>query len=327
MSKTSKLCFLLATVVGFSFQLKPASAEFPEKAIEFIIPFGAGGGADIEGRLLAKEMSKVLGVPFVAINKPGAGGAVTYTYVKNAKPDGYKIAWNSTSVLTTTNIGNVPFDYKALDHIGRVHFQPLVMAVNANSKWKSAESFVNDCKAKPETLKIGHAGTGSTTHLTAVIFTKMTNCKAILIPLGVKRRNPALLSGEVDAMAAPLTGAVSLVKGGKFRIITHLTGKRNPTISEVPTMKELGHDIAFDHFRGLSVPPGTPDAVKAKLTDAMMKAARSKAFMDLAKTKGFTVDPSGPAEFDKMLAVRNEIVADIMKSSGIYRSKKFKSSK
>ena len=85
------------------------AAEFPERAIEFVIPFGAGGGADIEGRLLAKEMSKVLGQPVVAVNKPGAGGAVTYTYVKNAKPDGYVVAWNSTSILTTTNIGNVNF--------------------------------------------------------------------------------------------------------------------------------------------------------------------------------------------------------------------------
>lgn len=327
MNKTNILWSLLAAVFGFSVQPQLAFADFPEKSIEFIIPFGAGGGADIEGRLLAKEMSKILGVPVVAINKPGAGGAVTYTHVKNAKPDGYTIAWNSTSVLTTTNIGNVPFDYKALDHIGRVHFQPLVMAVNSNSKWKTAKSFVSDCKKKPETLKIGHSGTGSTTHLTAVIFTKMTECKAILVPLGVKRRNPALLSGEVDAMAAPLTGAVGLWKAGKFRIITHLTGKRNQTIADVPTMKEIGHDISFDHFRGLSVPKGTPADVKAKLTEAMTKAARSAAFMKLAKTKGFTVDPSGPAEFDKMLAVRNEIVTDIMKSSGIYRSKKFKSSK
>ncbi len=69
-------------------------------------------------------MAKELGVPVVAINKPGAGGAVTYTFVKNSKPDGYTVAWNSTSVLTSTNIGNVPWDYTALDHIGRVHFQP-----------------------------------------------------------------------------------------------------------------------------------------------------------------------------------------------------------
>ncbi len=317
-------CAVLIVVFAAAVQLQPASAAYPDKPIQFIIPFGAGGGADIEGRLLAKGMAKVLGVPVVAINKPGAGGAVTYTFVKNSKPDGYTVAWNSTSILTSTNIGNVPWDYTALDHIGRVHFQPLVMAVNANSKWKTAKDFVADCKKKPNTLKIGHAGTGSTTHLTAVIFTSMTGCKAILVPLGVKRRNAALLSGEVDAMGAPLTGAIRLAKADKFRIITHITGKRNPAIADVPTMKELGHDISFDHFRGLSVPKGTPAAVKAKLVDAMTKAANSDAFKKLAKTKGFTIDPSGPKAFGEMLAKRDKIVANIMKSTGIYKSKKKK---
>ena len=114
------LCFILITVFAVALPLQSASAAYPDKPIQFIIPFGAGGGADIEGRLLAKGMANVLGVPVVAINKPGAGGAVTYTFVKNSKPDGYTVAWNSTSVLTSTNIGNVPWDYTALDHIGRV---------------------------------------------------------------------------------------------------------------------------------------------------------------------------------------------------------------
>lgn len=125
-------------------------------------------------------------------------------------------------------------------------------------------------------------------------------------------------------MTAPLTGAIRLWKAKKFRILTHLTGKRNPAIGDVPIMKELGYDISFDHFRGLSVPKGTPAAVKAKLVDAMMKAARSKSFMKLAKTKGFTVDPVGIKGFGEMLAKRDKIVADIMKGAGIYRSKKFK---
>ena len=128
---------LIAVASAFAFPslfTGPAKA-FPDGPIEFIIPFGAGGGADIEGRVLAKEMSKFLGVPVVPINKPGAGGAVTYTYVKNSRPDGHTVAWNSTSILTTTNIGNVPFDYNGLDHIGRVEFQPMPFAVRADAPW------------------------------------------------------------------------------------------------------------------------------------------------------------------------------------------------
>jgi tripartite-type tricarboxylate transporter receptor subunit TctC len=122
----------LAAGLGLSVALVAGAAfggEFPEKPIQFIIPFGAGGGADIEGRLLAKEMGKVLGVKLVPVNKVGGGGARTYTHVKNAAPDGYTVAWNSTSILTTTNIGNVPFEHSALAHIGRVEWQPMPFAV------------------------------------------------------------------------------------------------------------------------------------------------------------------------------------------------------
>ena len=146
----------------------PALAEYPEKPIEFIIPFGAGGGADIEGRLLAKEMGKVLGVSFVPINKVGGGGAVTYTYIKNAKPDGYTIGWNSTSVLTTTNIGNVDFKHNAMDHVGRVEWQPMPFAVKGSARWNSFEEFVKECREKPNTLKVSNSGTGSATHLAAI---------------------------------------------------------------------------------------------------------------------------------------------------------------
>ena len=133
-----------ALVLGVAAAATPAAA-FPDKPIEFVIPFGAGGGADIEGRLLAKEMSKVLGVPVTPVNRPGGGGAVTYTHVKNAKPDGYTVAWNSTSVLTTTNLGNTDFTYEALDHVGRVEFQPQPFAIRADAKWKTFADFVADC--------------------------------------------------------------------------------------------------------------------------------------------------------------------------------------
>ena len=300
----------------------PASAEFPEKAIQFIIPFGAGGGADIEGRLLAKGMAKVLGQPVISVNKPGAGGSVTYTFVKNAKPDGYTVAWNSTSILTSTNIGNVSFTHNALDHVGRVEFQPMPFVVRADSKWKTFQEFVADCKKNPDKYKVANSSTGSATHLAAIAMTNAAGCKVIHLPLGIKRRNAGLLSGEADAMAAPLTGAIRLARAGKFRILAVPSVKRNAVIPDVPTLSELGYPAVIDLFRGLSVPKGTPAAVKAKLADAMTKAARSAAFTKLAKKKGFTIAPQNTAAFEAYLAKMNRDVIAIMKSAGIYQSKK-----
>ncbi|HJM43531.1 MAG TPA: tripartite tricarboxylate transporter substrate binding protein [Nitrospinota bacterium] len=302
--------------------IAPASAEFPEKAVQFIIPFGAGGGADIEGRLLAKGMAKVLGQPVIPVNKPGAGGSVTYTFVKNAKPDGYTVAWNSTSILTSTNIGNVNFTYNALDHVGRVEFQPMPFVVRADSKWKTFQEFVADCKKNPDKYKVANSTTGSATHLAAIAMTNAAGCKVIHLPLGIKRRNAGLLSGEADAMAAPLTGAIRLARAGKFRILAVPSVKRNAVIPDVPTLSELGYPAVIDLFRGLSVPKGTPDAVKTRIADAMTKAARSAAFTKLGKKKGFTIAPQNAAAFEAYLAKMNRDVIAIMKSAGIYQSKR-----
>ncbi len=321
-TRRTMLAGAVAATAWAGLSVQPAMAEFPEKAIEFIIPFGAGGGADIEGRLLATEMGKILGVSIVPINKTGGGGAVTYTYIKNAAPDGYTIGWNSTSILTTTNIGNVDFKHDALDHVGRVEWQPMPFAVKADAPWQSFEEFVKDCQANPEKFKVSNSGTGSATHLAAIALMDAANCKVTHLPVGIKRRNASVLSGEADAMIAPLTGAVNLTKAGKLRLLALPTAERNAVMPDVPTAKELGYDAVLDLFRGLSVPKGTPDDVKAKLADAMTKAAKSDAFMELATKKGFTVDPMPVADFEALLKDEDMKVQAIMEGAGLYQSKK-----
>lgn len=305
---------------GLAAGAAPAVA-FPNGPIEFVIPFGAGGGADIEGRLLAKKMGEVLGVPVTPVNRPGAGGAVTYTYIKNAKPDGQTVAWNSTSVLTTTNLGNTDFPYDAIEHVGRVEFQPQPFVVKADAKWQTFEEFVADCKAAPGTLKVANTGTGSATHAGAVMLMDAAGCDVIHLPKSIKTRNKSVLNGEADAMIAPLTGVVNLEKAGKLRILLMPTDKRSEIYPDIPTARERGFDAAMDLFRGLSVPPGTPDDVKARLADAMTRAAKSPEFMKLAADNGFTVAPMGHKEFAAYLATENEKVKSVLASAGLLKAK------
>ena len=322
MRKMRRVCFALVALFAAAAFAGPAAAEFPEKPIEFIIPFGAGDSADIEGRVLAQEMSKALGQPVVPINKEGGGGAITYTLVKNAKPDGYTVAWNSTSILTSTNIGNVPFDHDAFDHSGGVEYQPMPFAVRADAKWKTLKDFVEDCKKNPGKLKIANAGTGSTTHIAAVAITNAAGCNVIHLPVGVKRRNATVLSGEADAMVGPLTGVIKLAQAKKIRLLAIPSAKRNPLIKDVPTATELGYPAVIDLFRGLSVPKGTPADVKAKLYKAMETAANSQAFQDLSKKAGFTIDTMDAKEFQPYLDTMDKLVKDILKEAKLYRSKK-----
>jgi tripartite-type tricarboxylate transporter receptor subunit TctC len=298
-----------------------AQAEWPEKSIEFVIPFGAGGGADIEGRMIAKAMSKELGQPVIPVNKPGGGGAITYTYVKNSKPDGYTIAWNSTSILTTTNIGNVPFDYKALDHIGQVAQQPVPFVVKKSARWNTLKEFMDECKAKPNTLKVAFAGFGSATHLAGVAMTQLSGCKPIMLPVKAADRRKMILSGETDAAVDIFFVPLKLVKAGKMKFLAVSSGKRNPAAPNVPTGKELGMDMEFDLFRGLSVAKGTPVAIKNKIETAMLKAATSEPFAGRMKKLKLTLAPMGQKEFAVKLEKANANIVNIMKQAGMYKVK------
>ncbi|MEK9679524.1 MAG: tripartite tricarboxylate transporter substrate binding protein, partial [Rhodospirillaceae bacterium] len=231
---------VLGTAAAALMMAGQANAAWPEKSIEFVIPFGAGGGADIEGRMIAKAMSAELGQPVVPVNKPGGGGAITYTYVKNSKPDGYTIAWNSTSILTTTNIGNVPFDYTALDHIGQVAEQPVPFVVKADARWNSLKDFMDECKAKPKTLKIAFAGFGSATHLAGVAMSQLSGCTPIMLPVKAPDRRKMILSGETDAAVDIFFVPLKFVKSGKMKFLAISSGTRDPAAPNVPTGKELG---------------------------------------------------------------------------------------
>ncbi len=319
MRKRVTFILSLALSLGAALSLPVALGEFPEKPIQFVIPWAAGGGADIEGRMLAEEMSKILGVPVVPVNKSGAGGAVGYTYVKNAAPDGYTVVWNSTSILTVTNLGNVPFGHDAMDHIGRVEYQPLVFAVSSRAPWSDFNAFIEDCKANPSRFKVSNSGTGSATHLGALSLMSAAGCEVVHLPIGIQRRNGSVLSGEADAMVAPLTGAISLAKADRLKLLVTLSSGRNPVIPDVPAASEVGIDAEFDLFRGLSVPKGTPPEIKARLADAMARAAASDAFMKLAEDMGFTVAPMPVEAFEALLLLEDAKVRSIVLDAGLYQ--------
>jgi tripartite-type tricarboxylate transporter receptor subunit TctC len=317
--KSFLIILAAALTLIFSANAAVAADEYPTKPINFLIPFGAGGSADLMGRALASGTEGVLGQSIVAINRPGAGGGIMYTALKNSPADGYTVGWNSTSILTSTNIGNVPFKYTAFAQVCRIGFTGMPLVVRSDSPWKTFQEFIDYAKKNPGKIKIGNAGTGSGTHLTAVLMEKTTQVQVVHVPLGAKRRVPSLLGGEVEAICVPLPEAAPQVLGGKFRILAMSTEERDPTYKDVPTMKELGYPAVMELFRGISVPAGTPAAVTAKLEAAFKKGAQDPTFVNLAKKKGFNISFMGTAKFEKYIAVQNENVAKAMKLGGLVK--------
>ena len=129
--------------------------------------FGAASASTATARELADGMAKILGAPVPIVDKPGAGGAVGYTYLSQQKPDGYSIVWSSNSISTTFHTGQLPFDYKNLEHVARVTIENPALAVKADSPWKTLKELVDYAKANPEKVRVGNSGTGSQTHIAA----------------------------------------------------------------------------------------------------------------------------------------------------------------
>lgn len=304
------LCFSLVAIGG---------DKYPSKPVKFFIPFGAGGSADVMGRVLVQATESSFGQPFVPINKPGAGGGIMYTALKGSKPDGYTVGWNSTSVLTCTNIGNVPFKYDAMDHVCRIGFTAMPIAVLSTSKWKNFDQFVAYAKKNPNKIKIGNAGTGSATHLTAVLIEKELGLKVIHVPLGAKRRIPSLLGGEVEAICVPLPEVAPQALAGKALILVMPTAKRDPAFPGIPTLKELGHPVVIELFRGISVPKGTPGSVIKKLESAFRAGAKDPKFTAIAKKKGFNISFMGQNEFAGYLKQQNKLIANAYKVAGLVK--------
>lgn len=313
----TRVALLLLALIAALPGLVSAQGAFPSKPIELIIPFGAGGSADIEGRIIAKAAEKLLGVPVVPINKPGAGGALAYTHVKGAAPDGYTVAWNSTALLTASNLGTLDFPWDALDHVARVSIQAMPLAVKADAPWKTFQEFVAHAKANPGKVRIGNAGHGSATHVAALAMTEAAGIKVIHAPLGSGKRIASLLRGEVEMISVPTPEVAPQARAGEARILAVPSEASDPSFSGVPTLKQVGVAVAMDLFRGFSVPKGTPPAVIQKLADAFGKAAQDESFKAAGDKGGFVVAVQGSEAFKKYLAEQNAFIADLVAKTGL----------
>ena len=317
MIRKKTISAVLTILVTLSLSISAFGADYPSKPVQMLIPFGAGGSADSMGRMIAKAAEKHLGQNIVAVNRPGAGGAIMLTALKGAKPDGYTIGWGSTGILTATNIGNVPFKHDVFTHVARIGYSAMPIAVRADAPWNTFEEFVAYAKENPNKIKVGNAGTGSATHLTPIFIEKELGLKLIHVPLGAKRRVPSLLGGEVEAICVPLPEVAAQVRAGKAKVLVMPTEERDPAFPDVPTMKELGYNVVIELFRGISVPKGTPDDAVAKLVAAFEKGAQEPEFVDFATKNSFNIAFMGSEEFNKYILPMDDKIAKVMAESGL----------
>jgi tripartite-type tricarboxylate transporter receptor subunit TctC len=315
--------FAAARRTGAAFVLMAAAGgvhaqDFPGgRPIEMTVMFGAGSAADVTARYLAEGMAKSLGVPVPVVNRTGGGGAIGYSHVQQQKPDGHSIIWNSNSISTNYHSGILSFDYKAFDAVARVSVETPVIAVRADSPWKSLQEFVDYAKANPGKLRIGNSGTGSHTHFAASALFLTGGAKVINVPFGEGQAIVNLLGSRIEGVVQLPAALISHVKSGDVRILAALGSERDPVFPDVPTAKELGFPVALDMWRGIAVPEGTPKPVIVKLQQAIKDSVQSPAFADAGKTIGFTPAYLPAEDFGALIASDDAKLAQVMAELGL----------
>jgi tripartite-type tricarboxylate transporter receptor subunit TctC len=292
--------------------------DFPGgRPIEMTVMFGAGSAADVTARYLAEGMAKSLGVPVPVVNRTGGGGAIGYSHVQQQKADGHSIIWNSNSISTNYHSGILSFDYKAFDAVARVSVETPVIAVRADSPWKSLQEFIDYAKANPGKLRIGNSGTGSHTHFAASALFLTGGAKVINVPFGEGQAIVNLLGSRIEGVVQLPAALVSHIKSGDVRVLAVLGSEHDPVLPDVPTAKELGFPVALDMWRGIAVPEGTPKPVIAKLQQAIADSVQSPAFADAGKTIGFTPAYLPAEDFGALIASDDAKLAQVMAELGL----------
>jgi tripartite-type tricarboxylate transporter receptor subunit TctC len=306
----------LAALVGAHV---PAQAQqFPAgKPVEMTVMFGAGSAADVTARYLADGMAKALAVPVPVVNRTGGGGAIGYNYVKQQRPDGHSIIWNSNSISTNYHSGVLQFDYKAFDAVARVSVETPALAVRADSPWKTLADFIAYAKQNPGKVRIGNSGAGSHTHFASSALFITGGAKVIDVPFGEGQAVVNLLGSRVEGIVQLPAALVPHVRSGDLRVLAVLGSTRDPVFPDVPTAKELGYEVALDMWRGIAVPKGTPKPTILKLQDAIKTTVESQAFKDAGKAIGFMPAYLPASDFGQLIASDDAKLAQVMTNLGL----------
>jgi tripartite-type tricarboxylate transporter receptor subunit TctC len=307
----SSLTLLMALFV-WSIDPGTARAAWPEKQVELINPFGAGGAADVQARKLAEIISRDLGQPMVVRNVTGAGGAIAYNEVQRAKPDGYTLIWYSGAINTLAARKQVKYDHQAFDPIAGVGFETIAIAVNKTASWKDIKEFISHIKQNPGKVTVGNSGIGSVTHMVPVAMASKMGAPLIHVPFGTGLAVAALMGGKIDASSQHPAEILSQVKAGEVRVLAVSSEKRISLWPNMPTLKESGVDLAFDQWRGFAAPKGTPKAVIDKLSPLVKKAIESKEWHDFTASIGTTPQYQDPEAFGKYVAEIDKITKEII---------------
>jgi len=301
----------------------PAQAQtYPERPINWIVPFPPGGAMDAIARVVGETMSKDLGQSIVVENKPGAGGNIGASYVAKAKPDGYTI------MIVANGMAVNPSLYKTLHYDPIKDFEPIsllaavpniLVTQSTRKDVNSLQDVITQVKANPGQYTYASAGVGTSIHLAGALFTYMGKLDMLHVPY--KGSGPAvsdLLGGQVDYMFDSITSAKPHIDAGKLKALAITTAKRSSALPDVPTVAESGIEgYELTPWFATFAPAGTPPEIIQTLNSSMLKAMKSEKVQQIFAGIGAEEIGSSPEELKTYLADETAKWSKIIKETGI----------
>jgi tripartite-type tricarboxylate transporter receptor subunit TctC len=308
------LILLLSTQAG--------AQPYPTKPIKLVVPFPPGGVADIIARPLAEGLSNYLGQPVLVDNKGGATGTIGASFVANAPPDGYTLLLGTSNEITMspTLFKTLPYDPNtAFTPITPVGEFPNVLVVGPSITSKNLNEFIELIRSKPNKITFASSGTGSTNHLTAVLFANQAKLDIVNVPY--RGGGPALadlLGGQVDALFATLPSAMAQIKAGKLRALAVTGNVRSAVLPDVPTIKELGiPGVVVTTWNGVLAPAKMPPKLTKQIHDAIAHVAEEPSFKEKMLAVGVEPVILPAAEFSARIKAEYEKWSALIKRSGM----------
>jgi tripartite-type tricarboxylate transporter receptor subunit TctC len=291
--------------------------KYPEKPIKFVVSFTAGGTTDILAREVATQLTAKWNATIVVENKPGAAGNLGTEFVGRAAPDGYTILVNSFGPIAIN-----PTLFAKLAVNPQKDLQPIALiaevpTVDASSPViNSIADLVKFAKANPDKMNYGSTGIGTAAHMTGFLYSSRTGINAVHVPYKGAEATRDLVGGRLQYMFATIPSVSQLIKGGQLKALAVSTKIRSRALPDVPTLKELGVDMATGSWFGFFAPKGTPAAIVQKLNLAVNEILQSPAVNARLVIQGAEPIPMSVDEFSKFVRTEYETWIPIVKASG-----------
>ncbi|MDP4908866.1 MAG: tripartite tricarboxylate transporter substrate binding protein [Burkholderiaceae bacterium] len=282
-----------------------SSAQFPDKPIRLIVAYAPGGATDIVARMLAQELTPIMGQSVIVENRAGGGTLVGTDSIKRASPNGYSLLFGTNAFVITPLLHNTPtYDpVKDFSPVSQTTIQPLGLLVTPGLNIKTVEQLIDYAKKNPGKLNFASSGNGSAQHLAGESFRIAAGINLVHVPY--KGAGPALvdlIAGRVDMMFTSLVGNAENIKEGRLVLVATSGVKRGSATPNVPTVAQTLPGFEAYTWQGVIAPAGTPVAVVEKLNAAIKKVAGNPKFYEKLAAQGMEVQTSSPSEFKARLA-------------------------